>query len=120
MPNIKDWLDLYETGKHRRYNLLFAVNGGAFAVAKLLVGTPGDAATVLGGLTLPSLSLGMVLFTVVMVADIFVFGNKLRVAIGRDGGAGVFGPVGKIVLSLLGLLIAAGWFLVGFGGTSSA
>ena len=28
--------DTYEVGKHRRYSLLFAVNGGAFAVAKLL------------------------------------------------------------------------------------
>ena len=27
----------YEEGKHRRYNLLFAVNGGAFAIAKVLV-----------------------------------------------------------------------------------
>jgi hypothetical protein len=25
----------YEEGKHRRYNLLFAVNGGVFTVAKL-------------------------------------------------------------------------------------
>jgi hypothetical protein len=35
-PRIPDIFRAYEEGKHRRYNLLFAVNGGAFAVAKLL------------------------------------------------------------------------------------
>jgi hypothetical protein len=32
---IPESFKAYEDGKHRRYNLLFAVNGGAFAVAKL-------------------------------------------------------------------------------------
>jgi hypothetical protein len=39
----------YEDGKHRRCNLLFAVNGGAFTVAKLL-GEKGTA--VVGNLNL--------------------------------------------------------------------
>jgi hypothetical protein len=30
----------YEDGKHRRYELLFAVNGGAFAIAKLPLCSP--------------------------------------------------------------------------------
>jgi len=25
--------ELYENGKHRRYSLLFSINGGAFAIA---------------------------------------------------------------------------------------
>jgi hypothetical protein len=41
----------YEAGKDRRYKLLFAVNGGAFIIAKLLIGTPKDPGpVVVGGL----------------------------------------------------------------------
>jgi hypothetical protein len=32
---ISENFKAYENGKHRRYNLLFSVNSGAFAVAKL-------------------------------------------------------------------------------------
>jgi hypothetical protein len=60
--SLKDKLTLYEDGKHRRYSLLFSVNGGAFAVAKLLVGAEGKTTTVLGRLTLPELSWGMILY----------------------------------------------------------
>jgi hypothetical protein len=97
---------IYEDGKHRRYNLLFSVNGGAFAVAKLF----SDAAVpkVLGHLTLSQLSVGMILFTAVMVADIFVFGLNMQKY------ADVFHWQGKAVLLLIGLLICAGWFLVGW------
>lgn len=109
----KDALELYETGKHRRYGLLFAVHGGAFAVARLFVDEPARAGAVLGGLTLPALSAGMVLFTAVMVFDIFSFGAKMRRTLDRPGGSEVFGTPGKVVLLLLGLLLAAGWTLVG-------
>jgi hypothetical protein len=118
--STRDGLDLYETGKHRRYNLLFSVNGGAFAIAKLLVDDPTQAVVVLGGLTLSRLSLGMILFTVVMVIDIFMFGSKMRSVLDRPGGPEVFGTPGKIVLVLLGLLISMGWYLVGFSGTPLA
>ena len=96
----------YEDGKHRRYSLLFAVNGGAFAVAKLLADKQG--AAVLGSLTLHQLSFGMILFTVVMIADIFMFGEKMRTTYLPDA----FGWQGKTVLLLVGALICAGWFLV--------
>ena len=104
---VKDALELYENGKHRRYNLLFSVNGGAFAIAKILAGQ----GNVLGGLSLKQLSIGMVLFTVVMAWDIFEFGRRNR----REPIPNVFNPVGKAVLLLLGVLICAGWLLVGFG-----
>lgn len=104
---IKDALELYENGKHRRYGLLFSVNGGAFAIAKLLAGQ----GNVLGGLSLKELSIGMVLFTVVMVWDIFEFGRRSR----KEPIPYVFGPAGRIVLILLGALICIGWLLVGFG-----
>ena len=106
--SLKDKLSLYEEGKHRRYTLLFSVNGGAFAVAKLLVGAEGKTAIVLGQLTLPELSWGMILFTVIMVADIYAFGYKMS----HDFSLKVFGRIGKLVLISIGLLICAGWCLV--------
>lgn len=66
----------YEDGKLRRYNLLFAVNGGAFAIVKLFAEK--NAAAVLGHLSLRQLSIGMIVLTIVMVVDIFMFGEKMR------------------------------------------
>src|SRR5712672_2394940 len=106
--SLKDKLSLYEEGKHRRYTLLFSVNGGAFAVAKLLVGAEGKTAIVLGQLTLPELSWGMILFTVIMVADVYAFGYKMRHDFSLKG----FGRIGKLVLISVGLLFCAGWCLV--------
>jgi hypothetical protein len=96
----------YEEGKHRRYELLFAVNGGAFAVAKIFADK--DPAMVLRHLSLRELSVGMIVFTVVMVADTFMFGQKMRSAYLP----GAFGWQGKTVLIIIGALICAGWFLV--------
>jgi hypothetical protein len=106
-------LNLYENGKHRRYTLLFSVNGGAFAVAKLLTGGEGKAATVLGHLTLAQLCWGMVFFTIAMMADIFFFGYKMK---RDDSPIDVFGLPGQLVLLSVGLLICGGWFLVGIRG----
>jgi hypothetical protein len=100
----------YEDGKHRRYELLFAVNGGAFAIAKLLLQckpTEGNL-FVLGNLSLHHLAIGMVFFTVVMVFDIYSFGRKMRLQL-----PAVFGWEGKLVLLSIGCLIGVGWFLVG-------
>src|SRR5262245_43753188 len=115
---ISDSFKAYEDGKHRRYSLLFAVNGGAFAVAKIFsakilpakILSDQNAMVLLGQLTLPKLSFGMVLFTVVMVFDIFVFGEKMRCKYLR----GAFGWEGKAVLLSIGLIICAGWLLVVF------
>jgi len=96
----------YEDGKHRRYQLLFTVNGGAFAVAKLF--GEKEASRILGNLTLHQLSIGMVLFTVVMIVDIFMFGEKMHKTYLPDA----FGWQGKTVLTLIGLIICAGWILV--------
>ena len=112
----KDAFALYEEGKHRRYGLLFSVNGGAFAVAKLLTGEPGKPGIVLGDLSLSQLALGMVLFTAVMTWDIFEFGRKMRKNYLPDA----FGTQGKIVLLSLGVLLCLGWFLVGLRSTSLA
>lgn len=109
----------YEDGKHRRYELLFAVNGGAFAVARLAP----DPTTclVLGGLSLGWLAAGMVAFTVVMVADIFFFGQMMRSTNPTDGSrpndatVRVFGWRGKVVLVFIGVLICLGWLLAAWG-----
>ena len=104
-------LKAYEEGKHRRYNLLFAVNGGAFAIAKLLA-VPQEktsSVVVLEGLSLWHLSLGMTLLTIVMVLDIFMFGQNMRKRMPE-----LFGWQGKLVLILIGLLLCVGWSLVSF------
>jgi amino acid transporter len=106
---MKGEVELYEEGKDRRYKLLFAVNGGAFAVAKLLVGEEGKRGAVLGGLRLWELSVGMGFFTALMVVDIFAFGLKMR---RKKPEEELFGPVGQGVLGFLGLLMVAGWALV--------
>jgi hypothetical protein len=103
---IVEGFKLYEEGKHRRYGLLFSVNGGALAIAKLFADE--KATAFLGNLTVSQLAIGMILFTIVMATDIFMFGEKMRTTYI----AGVFGWQGKSVLILIGLLICAGWFLV--------
>ena len=95
----KDALEFYENGKHRRYTLLFSVNGGAFAVAQLI-----KEGSSIGGLSHPVLSIGMVLFTVIMVKDIFEFGEKSKK---EPNSTDVFGEVGKRVLLLIGFGVVA-------------
>ena len=63
---------------------------------------------VLGHLTLRHLSFGMILFTPVMCADIYMFSGKMRTHYVH----GAFNWQGKAVLILLCLLICTGWFLV--------
>jgi hypothetical protein len=111
-----DAYTLYEAGKKRRYDLLFAVNGGAFAIAKFLE-SGGDKPLassgykVLGSLTLLHLVIGMILFTILMCFDIFKFGENIR---DRYLYGAVFGRPGQIVLVLLGALICLGWLFAAF------
>jgi hypothetical protein len=101
--------ELYETGKHRRYSLMFAVNGGAFAIARLLTAEPGKSGVVLVSLTLQELAIGMAAFTAFMTWDIYIFGHKMRAAYLRNS----FEWQGRAVLIVLGALQFAGWLLVG-------
>lgn len=109
--SLNEAMELYENGKHRRYSLMFAVNGGAFAIAKLLVGEQGECGTVLGNLTLQQLAIGMAVFTAFMVWDIYAFGAKMR----TNYLPGAFQWQGKTVLFVLGVLQVAGWLLAGAG-----
>jgi hypothetical protein len=109
-PSELDWTGLYEEGKHRRYSLLFAVNGGAFAIGKFFVENASALeCRQLGRLTTTDLALGGALFTLLMTWDIFAFGWKMRSKV-----SGLFGPPGIIVLLLIGLLISTGWMVAGF------
>jgi hypothetical protein len=113
--SAEDQLDVakgYEDGKHRRYSLLFAVNGGAFAVAKLLADKAGG--DVVGDLRLEHLALGMVLFTTVMGVDIDAFGRRMK-----KHDRELYKAIGVFVLLAIGSLIVAGWMLVGSAAASA-
>ena len=96
---------LYLEGKMKRYSLLFSVNGGAFAVAKLL-GQPNPP----GGLGIAPLSLGAIVFSILMIADIWLWGAGMRNA----HGARLFRPVGQTILLMIGALLCSAWILVGW------
>jgi hypothetical protein len=112
----KEIFDLYEQGKHRRYSLLFSVNGGAFATGSLLLGGDGQSSVVLGGLTVGMLALAMIVFSAALCADIWMFGGKMRAL---DEGLGeptskLFGAGGRIVLLLLSTFLVLAWAIAGF------
>jgi hypothetical protein len=110
----EDDLKLYETyadGKMKRYTLLFAVNGGALAIAQAY-----HAAGLLGMLTVRKLAVGAIAFSWLMLWDIWAFGEMMR----RRYDAGwkaeddprrlkVFTPIGKLILFLLVGLLSAAW-----------
>ena len=106
---------IYEDGKHRRYELLFAVNGGAFAISKFAVEHDGKT-ELLKGLPLYQVAIGMIVFTLLMGFDILVFGMRSRIDAGealkwtRKGlTEGTFSPWGQTVLGVICALIIWAW-----------
>ena len=131
-------LNTYIDGKMKRYSLLFTVNGGAFAIAKLL--GERNAEYVVGDLTLEAVAIGAVIFTCLMWLDIYLFGEmmrseffrgdqsikegvveamirRLRGKKGNEDEPLVFGPQGKLILGALCTLLNLGWLLAAFGPT---
>jgi hypothetical protein len=104
-------MNTYMEGKMKRYSLLFAVNGGAFAIAKVF--GEHDSTQLLGGLTVQHLALGAVAFTVLMGIDIFLFGLMMRRKFFGD--RMVFTWVGRVILVALCALLIAGWLMAAFG-----
>jgi hypothetical protein len=115
--SFREATEVYENGKHRRYELLFAVNGGAFAIIKVL----GEHKPP-GKLQFAQIAVGMILFTAVMVYDIHTFGLKWRGLANEIALANqidkckrkhyeIFGRRGEVVLLVIGLLLCAGWAL---------
>jgi hypothetical protein len=102
----------YEDGKSRRYNLLFAVNGGVLAIAKFF---PSPGGAFLSELTVRQVAAGMAIFTVLMGIDIWVFGMRMREA-GKDTGAsagrGIFSWWGRGVLAAICTLLVLAWLAV--------
>src|SRR5215468_10280808 len=94
LDNYRETYKLYEDGKHRRYELLFAVNGGGFAVGSLF--KENNVVELLGNLTISQLAIGMAVFTVAMYADIMVFGIRMREiahAVGQGTTRGIFSKI---------------------------
>jgi hypothetical protein len=98
---------LYLEGKMKRYSLLFSVNGGAFAIATLL-----KQPTPPVGLSIAGLSVGAIVFTLLMTADVWLWGAGMR----KQHGSDLFRPVGQTILLMIGALLASGWALVTIGG----
>jgi hypothetical protein len=94
-------LRTYTDGKMERYKLLFAVNGGAFAIGRLLL----EKHSV--GLTMPQLSLGAVLFTLLLHFDIWAFAMMMRNSFGLKEFA--FKTAGRLILVCLCSLLVAAW-----------
>ncbi|HKR60895.1 MAG TPA: hypothetical protein VJS64_14330 [Pyrinomonadaceae bacterium] len=109
-PEKLDGMRTYIDGKMRRYSLLFSVNGGAFAIAKLLADD--STAKLLGRLTVRHLAFGSIVFTIVMVVDIWLFARMIQREFLKKL---VFGKPGKTILLLLGALLIGGWLLVAIG-----
>jgi hypothetical protein len=105
-----DGLRTYIDGKMRRYGLLFAVNGGALAIAQLMADA--NTARLLGRLSVRHLALGAIIYTIVMVVDIWLFGQMMRK---RFLGELAFSKLGKTILLMLGTLLVISWLLAGVG-----
>jgi hypothetical protein len=104
-------VDSYLEGKMKRYTLLYGVNGGIFAIGKLI--QSGELAKfALGGLDHRTLAVGAILFTALMMYDIWLWGDLMRREfIGRLG----FTRAGRAILLSIGGLLICGWALVLFG-----
>jgi hypothetical protein len=121
----KDAFGIYEDGKHRRYSLLFAVNGAIAAIVKL---APKDDLGTRGSVLLAVL---MIIFTGIMGWDIWLFGKRMRkdsgdkpkgtsVDLAKGKWAGIFSYYGRIVLIACCVLIVIGWVCIGLWGPSAA
>lgn len=103
-PNL-DALRTYIDGKLKRLNLLFAVNGGAFAIAKLSLESKNS-------LLIPTgyLAVGAILFTIIMVCDTWLWARMMKRNCVHEYGFTVWG---KCILASLGLLMVAAWSYAG-------
>ena len=120
-------LDLERTyidGKMRRFYLLFAVNGGAFAIVQLAKGEEG--LKFIGNINISILSAGVMLFTALMLIDLWVYARGIRNMESRwikqkaidgndNGDPRVFSAYGKCIILGMWVLLSGGWFLAAGG-----
>jgi hypothetical protein len=105
---LKDIFDLYESGKARRYGLLFSVHGGAFAIASFLA--KDIKGRYLAGWGAIVLCIFMAIFTLLMYRDINEFGHKMR---NLGGPLPLYTKPGRDFLFYLATLLTVAWFAVG-------
>lgn len=106
-PGDLEALKAYTDGKMQRYKLLFAVNGGAFAVGQFVLGA--GASKMAAVLPIPYLADGAIIYTALMTVDIWLYGQMMRE---KFVGSDAFTVAGKALLLLISLLLMGGWFLV--------
>jgi hypothetical protein len=102
-PNYREIYKIYEDGKHRRYTLLFAVNGAAAAITGIIQKVGSD---------FKEIAFLLVAITIVLCFDISVFGQRIRLVAGdQESGpwTGIFSLYGKVALGVTGALLAVGW-----------
>ena len=116
-------METYIDGKMRRFTLLFSVNGGAFAIAKLFKDQGNS--QLLGALSIEALAIGAVLFSWLIWLDIWAWGAMMRryfnascnASCPKDKeertrlGLEVFTVAGKSILTFLVVLVTVGWWL---------
>jgi hypothetical protein len=103
---FKDVYTLYESGKGRRYGLLFSVNGGALAILSFLIKDAHN--YTLTRCSMVAVAIGMVLFTWIMWRDIHKFGTKMG-ELAQARGEKLYEKTGKFVLRALALLLTFAW-----------
>jgi hypothetical protein len=116
-PTYEGGFKIYEDGKHRRYELLFAVNGGAFVIAKLFAEKDIEPDRL--GFLSPGLIAGaMIVYTFIMWWDIYTFGDRMHVQLDgpktpqKTSQFTTFGPTGRWILALLCAMLIAAWGLL--------
>src|SRR4051812_38366310 len=96
-------LKTYLEGISNRVRLLFTVNGGAFAIARLIVDKSNSSPILLGSLRLWHLSLGMAIITILIGLDIWIFADIMK---RKFLGDIVFHWPGKaLIISMSGIII---------------
>jgi hypothetical protein len=109
LGSYADIFKLYEDGKKRRYDLLFAVNGGVFAIVN---GVKALGAANLPGFALPRIAIAMTVLTGLFGYDIWQFGKRMREKATDDElliGKGIFAKPGRIVLCGICAVLMFSW-----------
>jgi hypothetical protein len=113
--------NVYQDGKMKRYSLLWAVNGGAFAILKFSLeqstpagqgscDAPAGTSLINDAVLFDQLPAALIAFTLLIFFDIWKFGWMMRRQ-GLDQYA--FQCAGQFILIAMSALIATGWTLIG-------
>jgi hypothetical protein len=102
--------ELYENGKERRYKLLFAVNGGAYALVGYLM-EKAKADTRIAVWIFVLIPIALIFYTGVMCLDIHAFGKRMRKLSCTVCGKHwmVYKSQGRNHLIYLGLILGGAW-----------